>query len=593
MKDSKGKIFYIGKAKNLRARLRSYNSGADTRGFVRLLDRLLGSVEVILTHSEKEALIAENDLIKKHQPRFNIKLTDDKNFLVLRLSTTHPFPRLEVQRRFRKDKAIYFGPFHSASAIRKTLRVVNRHFQLRTCSDQVLKSRTRPCIQYQIKRCPAPCAFELPTGSYDQNVKSVIAFLDGRGEDLLKKLTMEMTSASNALEFETAARIRDQVRAVEKSIERQVIVSADFANRDVVGLYREGPAVEIHVMRTREGRLIDAKRYSYSRLEAPTGEIISDFSSRYYSDLEAPPGEILLPGEMKWAKALSEVLTEQTKRTIRVITPVRGHKAKLVALACANAKQAFSDKMRQAGEAQSVLKSLKSSLRLSKLPRQLECFDISHFQGTHIVASKVAFTLGAPDKSLYRRYNIKTTATQDDFKSMYEVISRRTKRGLEEGNLPDLIVVDGGKGQLNAARAALDDYGVDWVDLISLAKSRLKERTTTEVQRTAERVFVHGIKDPIILKTNSAELFLLMQARDEAHRFAIEFQRQKRRKTATQTQLEQISGIGPKRRKALLTQFGSIKRVSQASIEELSSVVGPKLAQIIHSHFTPPSRSST
>ena len=585
MKNARGQVFYIGKARNLKSRLRSYGSGSDTRGFVQLLDRMLESIEVILTHTEKEALIAENDLIKKYQPRFNIKLTDDKNFLCLRLNTAHPFPRLEVRRNFGRDKAAYFGPYHSASAIRKTLKIINRNFQLRTCSDQVLKSRTRPCIQYQIKRCPAPCVFTLPTDEYQRNVASVVSFLQGRADDLVKKLTMEMKSASEALEFETAARIRDQLKAIEKSLERQVVVTSDFANRDVVGLYREGPAVEIHVMRIREGRLIDAKRYSFSKLETPTGEILGDFATRYYSNLDDPPAQILLPPEMTWGKALSQVLSERSQRTIRVTTPLRGPKTRLVALAVANAKQAFRDKRRQADQAQTVLKSLKTSLHLVHLPHQLECYDISHFQGTHIVASKVAFTGGSPNKPLYRRYKIKSTTTQDDFKSMYEVISRRTRRGLEEGDLPNLMVIDGGKGQLNAARAALDDYGVDWVDLISLAKSRLTGRTTTEVKRSAERVFVHGVKDPIVLKANSAELFLLMRARDEAHRFAVEFQRKSRRKTATKNALEAIPGVGPAKRKALLSKFGSPKRVGQASLDELTTVVGPRLADTIYQHF--------
>jgi len=587
MKNIKGEVFYIGKAKNLRARLRSYSSGSDTRAFVHLLDRLLDDIEVILTHTDKEALIAENDLIKKYQPRFNIKLTDDKNFLCLRIDSRHAFPRLEIRRRFGKDKARYFGPYHSATAIRKTLRIVNRHFQLRTCSDQVLKSRTRPCLQYQIKRCPAPCVYELPAGEYQENVKSVIAFLDGRADELLQVLTNRMTTHAEHLRFEEAAQLRDQLRAIEKSLERQGVVSPDFVNRDVVGLYREGPAVEIHLMRTREGRLIEAKRYSYSKLELPIAEILSHFATQYYSDLEDWPDEILFPPEMVWAKALEELLSDTVQRPLRVATPKRGHKARLISLATTNARQAFVDKQRQAGAAQTVLKGLKRSLRLSRVPEHLECFDISNLQSSHIVASAVAFVNGGPHKALYRHYKIRSTATQDDFKSMYEVISRRARRGLEEGSLPDLMVIDGGKGQLNAARAALDDHGIDWVDLISLAKSRLTERGKTDVKRSLERVFVQGIKDPIVLRANSAELFLLMRARDEAHRFAIEFQRQQRRKAATRSLLDTIPGVGPQKRKALLSHFGSTKRVQKASLEELQGVVGPKLAQVIIDFFTP------
>ncbi len=586
MKDAKGDVFYIGKAKNLRNRIRSYESGSDTRAFVFLLDKILDDIEVILTHSDKEAIILENDLIKKYRPRYNIKLVDDKNFLCLRLDTTHDFPRLEVRRQFGKDKALYFGPYHSATALRQTLRIVNRHFQLRTCSDQVLNNRSRPCLQYQIKRCPAPCVFKLPPGEYQRNVKNVTSFLGGRADTLIANLTQRMGTHSDALEYEQAARLRDQIQAIRQSLERQAVASPDFVDRDVIGLYREGPAVEIHIMRTRAGRLIGAKRYSFSELETPTADILSEFVFRYYSAAQTPPTEILLPTEILFGTSLGALLSEKENRVIRVVAPQRGAKKKLVALADKNAKQAFIDKRREEGEAKTTLERLQQRLRLRAAPIHIECYDISHFQSSHIVASSVAFINGVPDKTLYRHYKIQSTTIQDDFKSMYEVISRRTRRGLEEGNLPNLMVIDGGKGQLGSARAALEDHGVDWVELISLAKSRiLKNAQNSEIQRSNERVFVHGVKDPIVLKANSSELFLLMRARDEAHRFAIEFQRKKLRKANTRSQLEDIPGIGPKRRRQLLSKFGSIKRLQSIPFEELRSVVGPKVAQAIIEYF--------
>nr|ADI22134.1 nuclease subunit of the excinuclease complex [uncultured myxobacterium HF0200_19H16] len=369
-------------------------------------------------------------------------------------------------------------------------------------------------------------------------------------------------------------------------MERQAVASPDFVDRDVIGIYREGPAVEIHVMRTRQGRLIGAKRYSYSDLETPTTDIISDFVSQYYSHENEAPTEILVPTPVVFGGSLGVLLGETQNKKIKLFTPQRGTKKRLLTLANKNAKQAFTDKKRQEGEAKTTLERLQKKLRLRNEPRHLECYDISHFQGTHIVASAVAFVDGIPDKSLYRHFKIRSTQEQDDFQSMYEVISRRTRRGLEESNLPDLMVIDGGKGQLSSARAALDDHGVDWVDLISLAKSRIKTRNQQDVQRSSERVFVHGIKDPIVLQANSSELFLLMRARDEAHRFAIEFQRKKRRKASTQSALEKIPGIGPKKRKQLLAKLGSAKRVEQASLEELQSVVGPKLAESIRKYFS-------
>jgi excinuclease ABC subunit C len=449
-----------------------------------------------------------------------------------------------------------------------------------------LNNRTRPCLQYQIKRCPAPCVFELPEGEYEANATNVAAFLDGRADDLVANLTARMSGHADRLEYEQAARLRDQIKAVKQSLERQEVASPDFVDRDVIGLYREGPTVEIHVMRTRGGRLIGAKRYSYSDLETPTEDIISDFVTRYYSSEDQAPNEILVPTKVIFGNSLGALLTEKQDKAIKFFAPQRGVKKKLVALANKNAKQAFTDKKRQEGEAKTTLERLKKALRLRSEPLHIECYDISHFQGTHIVASGVAFVNGVPDKSLYRHFKIRSTQDQDDFKSMYEVISRRTRRGLEEGNLPNLMVIDGGKGQLSSARAALDDHGVDWIDLISLAKSRIKTRNVKDVQRSSERVFVEGIKDPIVLRTNSSELFLLMRARDEAHRFAIEFQRKKRRQASSRSSLENIPGIGPKRRKQLLSKLGSAKQVQRASLEELSAVVGHKAAQSICDYFS-------
>ncbi len=604
MKDAAGEVFYIGKAKSLRDRVRQYFSGADTRAFVALLDGLLADLEVVLTHSEKEALLVEDQLVKRHQPRFNVKLTDDKRFICLRLDTQNAYPRLEVVRRFAKDGARYFGPYTSASAVRETLRLINRHFQLRTCSDQVLASRTRPCLQYQIKRCPAPCVFDLSHGEYKEGVENVITFLEGRAEALLETLDGRMRAHAQAENFEAAAQVRDQLHAVERSMERQRIVSTDFKNRDVVGIYREGPAVELHVMRTREGRLIDAQRYSFDDLEIPTGEILSDFALRYYAGGDEVPDEILFPQEMEWSDALSELLSEAKKRKVTVARPSRGEKKRLVELALRNAQQAFSDKQRERGAARTAIERLKRALHLTKEPRSLECFDISHLGGEGIVASLVRFEDGAPNKELYRHYKIRSTQGQDDFQSMYEVMSRRARRGLEEGDLPDLFVIDGGKGQLNAARAALDDHGIADVDLVSLAKSKITDGeapepppvpevaehgtdyTSAEARRSPERVFVLGNKNAIVLKQNSAELFLLMRARDEAHRFALAHQRTRRKKALTRSTLEDVPGIGKKRRQELLRAFGSVARLRAASQDEIAKIIGAAAALRLVAYFS-------
>jgi excinuclease ABC subunit C len=591
MKDARGRVFYIGKAKSLRDRVRSYFSGSDDRAFVTLLDDILADIEVVLTDSEKEAIILENDLIKKHQPRFNVKLVDDKSFLCLRLDVRKTYPRLEIVRRFAKDGARYFGPYHSAASIRSTLRLLNRHFQLRTCSDQTLSSRSRPCLQYQIKRCPAPCIYDLSNGEYAANVDNVTEFLGGRETELVERLEARMRKLAGALEYERAALVRDQIRAVERSLERQRVVSSDFVDRDVVGMYREGPHVEINVMRTRTGRLIDARRFSFADLDVPAAEVLADFAVRYYVADRTVPEEILFGGDMEWAEPLALFLTETAGHTVRVLVPRRGEKRRLTELAARNARQAFVDKQREKGAARTAVERLQRALHLRRLPERIECFDISHTGGDQVVASAVCFEGGVPRKDLYRRYNIRAAAGQDDFKSMYEVLSRRARRGLEEASLPDLLVIDGGKGQLGAARAALDDHGIDEVDVIGLAKSRVKRDAEgrlhgASASRSPERVFVLGHKNAVVLRQDSAELFILVRARDEAHRFAITAHRRARRKSATRSQLDQIPGVGPKRRRALLKAFGSVERIKRAKEEEIARVVGKKVAQTISRAMT-------
>lgn len=600
---SGAEVFYVGKAKNLRARLRSYSSGSDTRAFVALLDDILTDVEILLTATEKEALILEDQLIKKHRPRFNVKLTDDKRFLCLRLDTAQPYPRLELVRRFGRDRARYFGPYHSAVSIRESLRIINRYFQLRTCSDEVMRSRKRPCLQFQIERCPAPCVREM-ADEYRHHTDHVAAFLEGRQSDLLTSLERRMAEKAAAEEYELAAKLRDQIRAVERSLERQRVVSTQRIDRDVVGLFRQGPEVEIHIMRTRDGRMTDARRFSLTNLEQPNAEILADFAMRYYGEavLSSCPGdahqipveisaeipkEILFSSGMEWGTALGQLLRERVERRVRVLVPQRGDKRRLVELAERNAAQAFADKERQVAAAKTAVDRLRRALHLVGRPERIECVDISHLQGKEIVGSVVRFESGVPNKGLYRRYKIRSVTNQDDFRSLYEVVSRRARRGLEEADLPDLIVIDGGRGQLNAARAALDDHGIDHVDLVGLAKARGTQVRDGEPRAAAtpERVFVQGHKNPIVLRQNSAELFLLTRARDEAHRFAIAFHRRRRRKAATRSELDGVHGIGPKRRRALLRAFGSVARLRQASIEQIAEVVGPKTAAAVHEHL--------
>jgi excinuclease ABC subunit C len=681
MKDRASAVVYVGKAQSLRARVRSYFEGlrgggqapalhagrGDDRAFVALLDDLLGDIDVIVTRSEKEAVLLENELIKKHQPRFNVRLRDDKDFIVLRLDERHAYPRLEVRRaRQRKDDgARYFGPYSSASSIRETLRIVNRWFQLRTCTDHVFDHRKRPCILYQIHRCPAPCVYEIAPEEYRPSVEDAVEFLEGREGELTERLRLRMAEAAGALRFEDAARLRDQLVAVERSLEKQRVLMADDADRDVFGLYREGPDLVIAVLSMRRGKLQDARTYPFRQQEFPDEETVSSFLGLYYEQNPVPE-EVLLPLEPEGAGALAEVLSDRRGRKVKLLTPQRGAKADLLEVAARNAAQGFKSWHDRDERRDEALAALTRALHLAREPRWMECYDISTFQGALAVGSGVSMKDGEPDRANYRRYKVKGVAGQDDFAMLHEVITRRLKRAVAEAAFPDLLVIDGGKGQLNAALAAAHDLGVPtkpalgnegipFVEMVGLAKSRLvdygtarvisgrrratrfaergtspratgsneetgfAERGTSpgatgsdegqgqaseladaadqaqrgfvsELERTPERVFLPGRKDPIVLRQNSAELYLVTRLRDEAHRFAITFHRKLRRSRNFQSVLEEIPGVGAGRRKALLRTLGSLKRVKEATLEEISNVegFGSKAAEAVWDFFHPP-----
>ncbi len=635
MKDRRGEVVYVGKAASLRSRVRQYFDAGrgDDRIFIPLLEDLLGDIEVIVTRSEKEAVLLENELIKKHKPRFNVRLRDDKDFIVLRLDERHPYPRLEVRRAREKrvPAARYFGPYSSASSIRETLRVVNRHFQLRTCTDHVFDHRKRPCILYQIHRCPAPCVYDVPEAEYRQSVQDAVEFLEGRESELVDRLRARMDDAAHALRYEDAARLRDQLQAVERSLEKQRVLMADRADRDVVGLYREGPDVTVQVLSMRGGKLQDSRCYPFREQEFPDDELLSSFLSLYYEQNPAPD-EILVPVEPVQAEALADVLSERRGKRVRLLTPQRGAKADLLDVAAKNAEQGFRSWHEKDERREKALDALVRALHLAKPPRWMECYDISTFQGALAVGSGVSMRDGEPDKENYRRYKVKGVAGQDDFAMLHEVITRRLRRAVGEGCFPDLIVIDGGKGQLNAALAAAKDLGIatspitgipgaPFVEMVGLAKSRLVDPSAlgttrvvarrsrrgraatfadaaeaqeqgfvSELARSPERVFLPGRKDPVVLRQNSAELFLLARLRDEAHRFAITFHRKLHRERNFRSVLEEIAGIGEGRKKALLRHFGSLKRVKEATLAEIAEVegFGPKQAQAVFEFFHRP-----
>ncbi|MBS2027288.1 MAG: excinuclease ABC subunit UvrC [Deltaproteobacteria bacterium] len=617
MKDKQGRVIYVGKALNLRNRVRSYfqaRSG-DTRAFVAFLDRLLGDLEVVVVSNEKEALLLENELIKKHQPRFNVLLRDDKNFICLRLDLSQPYPRLEIQRRIADDGARYFGPYHSAQSIRHTLRLVNRGFHLRSCRDRAFERRMagkeRPSLLCQLNQCP--CWTKLTAEQYRPAVDEAVLFLEGKHTELVDHLRARMKDASSKMEFETAARYRDHVIAIERSLEKQRLITSDFVDRDVFGLARDLDRILIYVLFIRGGRLAEHRAFPFSGQEFPDEELLGSFVDLYYDGGNLIPDEVLLPFELEDLAAKAEWLREKKGKKVEVYAPRKGEKLRLVEMARQNAEQQLGETKRTAEEKESTLLKLQKQLSLSKLPRRIECYDISLFQGASAVGSGVSFLDGEPDKSNYRRYKVKTVEGTDDFAMLYEVLTRRAKRGLESRDLPDLIVIDGGKGQLGSAVAAFKDAGVSGVDLCSLAKSRLVDedelsrgrgyagarrarehqvsQDAAEAPRSPERVFLPNVKDPIVLRQSSPELLLLARIRDEAHRFAITYHRQTRGKRSFASELEAIPGIGATRRKQLLKHFGSVRRIREATSDQLAEQLGPAAGARLFAHLHPPERS--
>ncbi|MBL9021086.1 MAG: excinuclease ABC subunit UvrC [Myxococcales bacterium] len=588
--DKEKKALYVGKAKSLRSRVRSYfqESGSDERYFIPLLRRLVVDIDTIVTGTEKEAAVLENELIKRHQPRFNVKLRDDKDFLCLRLDEKKDWPRLETVRRPSPDGARYFGPYHSATSARRTLHLVNKHFHLRTCSDADFASRKRPCLQYQIKRCPGPCVYEVEPTAYRSQVHAVSLFLEGRHDELTRELAALMKESSRTMEFERAAVYRDQLRAVESIRENQRVVSVSDVDQDVIGLYREGANVEIDVLFVRAGRVTDTVSYSLRKIELPDEEVLANFLTQFYGgeeDRGPIPEEVLLPALPDGVAGVSEWLSERRGRKVELYVPQRGPRKKLLDMAIENARHTYKSKERAAEDVELRLEELRERLRLPTLPRRIECCDISHLGGGDTVGAVVALKDGAPDKKRYRSFHVKGAGGGDDYAAMYEVLERRFRRGKaareeaaereETGRdadweLPDLFVVDGGRGQLNVALTAARDLGLHDLSIVGLAK----ERENVAGDKLVDRVYLPGQKNGIPLKTSSSALFFLARARDEAHRFANEARKKLGGARRLRSALDDVPGVGDKTRAALLKFFGSVEGVRAASEEALLAVPG-------------------
>ncbi|HAC81379.1 MAG: excinuclease ABC subunit UvrC [Candidatus Binatia bacterium] len=573
-KDDQARVIYVGKAKNLRSRLGSYMRGGDGRQQIVFLLRKATQVECLVTRNEKEALILENNLIKQYKPRYNIRLKDDKSYVSVAM-TKHAWPRVVVTRRIRKDGARYFGPFHSASSVRETLDVVRKVFPLRTCSDAVFRNRQRPCLEHQIGRCLAPCVLPVDREDYEGHLRQVALLLEGRNEELVAGMEREMQLASSEERFEEAAKLRDRLRSIRNTAQGQEVLQHDGGDQDVFGFYREGGFAEVQILIVRAGRLVANRSFGFRDWNLPEEELIGSVLTQFYGGGHPIPPQILLPVELADADAREEMLTERLERRVRIVAPQRGRKKRMVDLAGENARQALGARRGEDERQSETAEELRRRLRLRSAPRTIECVDISTFQGSSTVASVVAFDDGAPATARYRRYRIRTVEGTDDFASMAEVLGRRFRAGIEADDLPDLLVVDGGRGQLGVALAALADLGLDSPEIVGLAKSRARsDARSVAMERSEERVFLPGRVNPVVLPRSSGALFLLQRVRDEAHRFAITYHRSLRQKAARESPLDAVAGIGPERKKLLLRHFGSMAGLRRASIEEIAALAG-------------------
>jgi excinuclease ABC subunit C len=581
MKDADGRIIYVGKAKILRDRARSYfQPGADDgRRQFRTLVSNVRALDYIVTDTEIEALILEANLIKAHKPRYNINLKDDKKYPFVKV-TKEPFPRILVTRDVVKDGGRYFGPYTDVKAMRRTLDTLHRLFRVRTCAYDLPSPKVKLCLDYEIKRCDGPCEGRISEGDYRKIIDQAVLFLTGRNEVVVNLLRDRMSEAAEGLRFEEAAEIRDRLASLESVTNRQKVVSADMSDWDAVAVAREDDEACGVVMEVRNGRLLGRKSYFLGGvMDAPDGEVVSAFVRQTYLDTAFVPGEICLPCDVDDREAICDWLAERAGGQVEIRVPQRGDKVKLLGMAANNAALLLSERrLRRENRKQQVphaVAALQRDLRLPRPPRRIEAMDVSNTQGTDPVAALVCFVDGKPKKGEYRRYRILEVPGPDDFAMMRHVVTRRFKRLMEEGRaFPDLLLVDGGRGQLSSAMEALSGLGVPELPVVGLAK-RLEE------------VFVPGNPEPQNIPKTSSALKLLQAIRDEAHRFAVTYHRTLRSRRQTLSALDEIEGVGPARRRALVQAFGSVRRIADAEVGEIAAVegIGPRLAQKIKAYL--------
>ena len=585
MQDASGKVIYVGKANDLKNRVSSYLTGRDTRPMAPFLMARASDIAFITTATEKEALILENNLIKKHRPRYNVILRDDKTYYHLSLDPAETFPRLRLVRKRQNDAALYFGPYPSGLAARETLRFIQRIFPLRTCRDRDFQLRARPCLEYQIGRCLAPCKNRIDEAAYRTLVENAVSFLRGRRRELISDLKRQMEQAAQDLNFEEAARLRDRIGALSHALEKQNVDWGGGEDQDVLGVFSDSETHRICILFVRAGKLTGSKSFTPVKTKADREEILSSALRQHYDEAGLPE-EILLPYSLPDEAVLLEWLAEKQQKRVRITVPRRGAKKALVDLACANARELQASDRRKEEQKEAALLFLQEKLMLAALPRRIECFDISNLGGKSAVGSMVVFQDGEPDKSGYRRFRVRGPDEPDDYGMMREVLTRRFQ-GPDPA--PDLLVVDGGKGQLNVALAVLSDLKIK-LDVIGLAKEErsflaAKRRLQGKPAKSEDRVYVPRRKDAIYLSSSPAALALLQRLRDEAHRFAVSYHRKVKTNNDLSSVLDAIPDIGPSRRTLLLKYFGSAQQVRKASLEDLQKVpgIGRELAEKIYS----------
>jgi excinuclease ABC subunit C len=576
-KDQSGHVIYVGKAKNLKKRLLSYfrpSSTLPTKTAI-MMSRAK-DLDYILTGSENEAFILESNIIKTHMPRYNIILRDDKEYPCLKLDIKESYPRLSMARKIKKDGALYFGPFSSSQSVRSTLKLIDRLFQLRKCKKSRLPKRSRPCLNYQLDRCLGPCTEDIPIASYREIVDQVRLFLEGSSRELIRCLEREMQQYSGQQDFEDAARVRDQIRAIENTLERQNVVSQEMEDQDVIGLAQGGGISQLVILFVRKGYLIGSRNYRFNNTGASPSEVIEAFLKQYYYDMQFIPKEILISEPIVDLVPIKVWLSDLAGRKISIYHPLRGKKMRLVLMAVSNAENLLT----KGGEIkeEDLVELLRAILKLRKAPRRIEGLDISNLQGSLSVGTVVSFVDCVPFKPGYRNYKIRGVERIDD----YGMISELALRRLSRDNPPDLFVVDGGKGHLSAVKRVMDalpSRGMPEVVAISKADEKRHDRT--------DKIYLVGRKNPLILKGNNPVLLLLMRVRDEAHRRAVSYHRKLREGDLENSRLDLIPGIGPKKKRLLLKHFGEIASISRAKPEELALVPGisNSLAQDISRFF--------